>query len=194
MKALIPEPAYDLVNQKDLFQQAIERQEWSRALLYTDSQYALPLFLCLWDIIPASARPSVLAEALSGCEMPSICLTHVLIALRWCVRRNRRAFDSDSAERLFNELPAEVDVYRGTIMDEYTSGQLGACWSLSRDVATFFGRDYARYGNRVSPVILWGRISTKNVCGIASERDEQEVWLVPSMCWSGVEGLGIELL
>jgi hypothetical protein len=82
----------------------------------------------------------------------------------------RRACMSDEDLRIFDSLPEQIEVWRGT---SHKRGHAGLSWTRDREMAVFFARRLC-YGSRV-PLLAKGIVNKIDVLAYFGERDEQEI-------------------
>lgn len=87
---------------------------------------------------------------------------------RWFRASDRSKYLSESDLEVYNNLPNEIEIYRGSQLNEPVDG---FCWSLSRDVADWFAH---RYDNS-NPVVHKANIKKSDVFAYTNAVDEQEV-------------------
>jgi len=87
---------------------------------------------------------------------------------KWLLAADKSSLMSSEDMKLFNNLPAEVEIYRGSQLNEPAAG---FSWSLSRDVAEWFATRF----NSNNPIVYKTHISKKNIIAYIGIANEQEV-------------------
>jgi hypothetical protein len=150
--------------------------KWDYALGLAESENRLPLCMALWKRIPATERAAVLAEAITGGDLPVrvwVPLNRALLELR---DAGQLVFDGEAARSAYRELPETVTVYRGTVQAEVDEYAFGVCWTLDRGRAVWFATKHGRFRNtRSPPVLLEAKVPKADVCGLLFDRNEREV-------------------
>lgn len=162
--------------------------EWDYALFLVQSEDRITLCRLLWPVIPETDRAAVLANAISTGDFPAQEWLWLNWALQELHERGTRAFDCDAAREAFERLPKRVTIYRGTVKDEYESGECGVCWTLSRETAVWFATKHGRFRNTASrPVLLSATVPKDAICGLLTDRNEQEVLIPSDFVWADAQ-------
>ena len=83
---------------------------------------------------------------------------------------DRQACMSAEDLRIFNSLPEQIQVWRGT---SYKRGINGLSWTLDEQKAAHFARRFNL--NSRAPLVAKGRAKKANVLAYFGERDEREI-------------------
>lgn len=87
---------------------------------------------------------------------------------RWLKASDKSKYLSESDLAVYDSLPDEIEIYRGSQLDEPVDG---FCWSLSYDVANWFANRY----NNSNPIVYRANIKKKDVFAYTNAVDEQEI-------------------
>jgi hypothetical protein len=131
-------------------------RDWQCALLLTSSFRRIGLFLdlALGGFIPRDEWSRLLPDAISMGDAPRHDRDRLIVVLTVLRERNELAFDGDAAREAYATLPDQVTIYRGTIVAEVDSGEIGVCWTLDPDRARWFATEHGRCRNSASPPVM----------------------------------------
>lgn len=115
------------------------RRHWSAYLLTFDHSEALEAFLVVEDEMDDASYWSILGDAWTATESVAA-NEETWRRLFTSTRPGREQLMKEADRPLLAELPAEVTAYRG---HSHVGGERGLAWTLQRDSAEIFARQFA---------------------------------------------------
>ena len=165
---------------RETFQQRVVAGDFQGALWLVNSGARVPIVRKIWRRIPVTQQATVLAEAISSGEFLWPSLPFLVPALRGIRERGERAFDSDTAQERFSQLPELITAYRGTVQREIDLGVYGISWTLDRERALWFGKRNSLFNRlRATPVLLTVTVARNDASGLLLLRSEDELLIEP---------------
>lgn len=141
------------------------------------NSYKLTFFKFVNKFLAEKDFAKLLIACWTETEFPSndinVSLTEIV---KWFSKAKHQYLMDTEEKEVFNNLPDEVEIYRGISDEKYKEG---ISWTLSYDKAKWFAERFAQ--EDVSPIIYMTRISKEDILSYINRRDEQEI-IVNSKC------------
>lgn len=166
---------------KERVAQARASRDWTKALHLLSSERLIPFAAEIWPELTAEEKPIVLADAVSGGDLPSLHLDFLYAAVRDLFESGCIAFDGAEARDAYKALPSTLTVYRGTVRAEVDAGAIGVCWTLDKVTARWFATEHGRFRTLDSePILITAAIDKPGVAGCLMGRGERELLIDPA--------------
>jgi hypothetical protein len=158
---------------------SLRQGDFGDALFVVGSENRLTMLRAMWRAIPRSQRPSLLAEAISNGDAPCRELVFTCKAMREVKSRGALVISCAEDRAFFDHLPDLVTAYRGSTQAEVDDAPFfGVSWTTDRNRAEWFARQHGRFRRLDSqPVVLTITIAKSDISGVATEREEAELFI-----------------
>jgi len=90
---------------------------------------------------------------------------------------DRHTLMDESEQKYLETLPDKITIYRGMTKEELMSGDFGICWTLSKERAEWFAKEYPRNfdTNHLEKAVHELVINKSDVVAFLNRRKEQEI-------------------
>lgn len=160
---------------------AIRTGDFSKPLLYVDSEDRLTMLKAIWPVTAPGVRAELLAHSLANGDAPSRELIFVCEAMREVRARGELVIEQPEDQSYFDALPQHVTAYRGTTQAEVDNAPFfGVSWTTEPVWAEWFAAQHGRFRRLDSPPLLLSQtIDKSDVAGAANGRGEHELFIDP---------------
>lgn len=96
-------------------------------------------------------------------------------ALEWLQYTDKKYLMDKKEQRVYDSLPEEVTIYRGTSLEEAENGEYGLSWSYDIEEAKMFAYEYWKYKGQRGRCVLQANVKKEDIAAVFEGRNEKEI-------------------